>query len=64
MNLAIKRAGEWWRVYEVVQADDRFPPYAKVLRDEQGRIRNFHSEENAREFIGSIPDATEVEYPE
>jgi hypothetical protein len=64
-ELAIKRVtGNTlfkWRVYEVIHSN--LGPYTHVLRDDEGEIRNFDSEDSARAFIESMPDATEVDYP-
>ena len=62
-ELAIKRLS-WrvWRVYEIHESPT-YGRYAKVLRDELDRIRNFISEYDARGYIESVPDATETEYP-
>jgi hypothetical protein len=61
-ELAIKRVGYSWRVYEI-QYSERFGAYGKVLRGDDGQIRNFGTEAAAREYIETMPDATEMEYP-
>ena len=67
MEMAIRsiRAGRsglrWWRVYIVTHHE--YGPNAQVLRNEDGGIRRFHSEENARDLIRQFPDAVEVEHP-
>ena len=64
LPLAIKRTQSGRvRIYEVVE-HQRFGPYAKVLRGASGRIHEFDTEEDARSFIGEMPDCTEVDYPE
>lgn len=50
LELAIKRAGKWWRIY-VVQESERFGRYGVVLRDDAGKIMNFPEETIAREFV-------------
>jgi len=61
-ELAIKRAFSHWRVYTIAESE-RLGRYATVLRDDQGTPFIFSSEDAARAYIESYPDATEVDYP-
>jgi hypothetical protein len=62
LELAIKRAGRWWRIYTVAESE-RFGRYATVLRNDAGEIINLPDELTARDVIMAMPDAVEVDYP-
>ena len=62
MELAIKRAYNVWRVYEIIEGRDGLR-WTHVVRDDGGQPLAFPTEDAARAYIESVPDATEVEYP-